>query len=220
MKSKKYVSSLSWLLLSCLLVFCACSDVTSVESDAASSALPADIMERLAERSAPRLAEGAIAPAFVVDPTWPMHLPNNWRIGQVGGLAVDQHDNVWVFHRPRSLGEVAAGGLGVAGTNDEGVAVDGLGYSREFEDQTAGCCVPAPSVLKFDQEGNLLDAWGGPQDPGFLENRCRTQEVAIGPGVSMGYLWTTTTLSMSPVTAVISPGSSRGRPHTETIRIF
>ena len=186
MKSKKYVSSLSWLLLSCLLVLCACSDVTSVESDAASSALPADIMERLAERSAPRLAEGAIAPAFVVDPTWPMHLPNNWRIGQVGGLAVDQHDNVWVFHRPRSLGEVAAGGLGVAGTNDEGVAVDGLGYSREFEDQTAGCCVPAPSVLKFDQEGNLLDAWGGPQDPGFLENRCRTQDGCYWPGREHG----------------------------------
>jgi DNA-binding beta-propeller fold protein YncE len=24
------------------------------------------------------------------------------------------------------------------------------------------CCVPAPSVLEFDQEGNLLQAWGGP----------------------------------------------------------
>ncbi|MCY3731988.1 MAG: hypothetical protein OXF98_11660, partial [Rhodospirillaceae bacterium] len=147
------------------------------------ASLPGDTAERLAERSAPRSAS---APSFVVDPSWPKPLPNNWRIGQVGGLAVDQHDNIWVFHRPRSLSRVAAGGLGVAGTNDEGGAVDGLGYPRAFGGQTAGCCVPAPSVLKFDQEGNLLDAWGGPQDPGFLENSCREEDGCFWPGREHG----------------------------------
>ena len=126
------------------------------ETKGASSALPGDTIERLAERSAPRLSEGASAPSFIVDPTWPKPLPDNWRIGQVGGLAVDQHDNIWVYHRPRSLSRSAAAGLGVAGTNDEGMPVDGLGNPRVFAEQTAGCCVPAPSVLKFDAEGHRV----------------------------------------------------------------
>ena len=186
MKETKHVVTM--LLIPCMLMVSACSDQVSVQVEVAatSSLLPEDTIERLAERSSPRLPEGATAPSFVVDPNWPRHLPNNWRIGQVGGLAVDRDDNIWVYHRPRSLSRVAAGGLGVAGTNDEGVPVDGLGYARVFEDQTAGCCVPAPSVLKFDREGNLLDAWGGPQDPGFLENNCRAEDGCYWPGREHG----------------------------------
>ena len=33
-------------------------------------------------------------PGFVVDPSWPQPLPNNWLLGQIGGLYVDQHDHV------------------------------------------------------------------------------------------------------------------------------
>ncbi len=158
----------------------------SAEAPAASPLLPADSIERLAERSAPRFSDGASAPSFIVDPSWPKTLPNNWRIGQVGGLAVDTHDNVWVYHRPRSLSSSASAGLGVAGTDADGVPVDGLGNSRAFADQAAGCCVPAPSVLKFDREGNLLDAWGGPQDPGFLETNCRAEDGCDWPGREHG----------------------------------
>ena len=145
-----------------------------------------EVIERIAERSAPRLAAGGSAPSFVVDPSWPKHLPNDWRIGQVGGIAVDSHDNVWVYHRPRSLEPSAAAGLGVAGTNADGVPIDGLGNPRPFAEQSAGCCVPAPSVLKFDAEGNLLDAWGGPQDPGFLETSCRVEDGCVWPGREHG----------------------------------
>ena len=152
----------------------------------AASALPSDLQALLAERSAPRLADGASAPGFVVDPSWPKPLPNNWRIGQVGGIAVDSHDNIWVFHRPRSLSSSASAGLGIAGENEDGVPVDGLGNPRPYVDQTSGCCVPAPSVLKFDQAGNLLDAWGGPQDPGFLENNCRAEDGCVWPAVEHG----------------------------------
>ena len=122
-----------------------------------------------------------MAPRFEVDPMWPKPLPNNWRIGQVGGIAVDQHDNIWVYHRPRSMEPSAAAGLGVAATNAAGVPIDGLGNPRPFAAQSAGCCVPAPSVLKFDTEGNLLDAWGGPQDPGFLDNSCRVEDGCVWP---------------------------------------
>ena len=45
----------------------------------------------------------AQSPAFRVDPYWPKPLPNNWIIGQVGGMAIDAQDNIWVFQRPRSL---------------------------------------------------------------------------------------------------------------------
>ena len=36
-------------------------------------------------------------PSFVIDPSWPQTLPNNWLLGQVGGLYVDQHDHVWIY---------------------------------------------------------------------------------------------------------------------------
>src|SRR5438445_741299 len=55
--------------------------------------------------------ESKVPPRFVVDPDWPKQLPNNWLIGQVGGLAVDSHNNIWIIQRPRTL------------TNDEAGAV-------------------------------------------------------------------------------------------------
>lgn len=45
----------------------------------------------------------AAPPTFKVDPFWPKPLPNNWIIGQVGGMTVDNNDNIWVFQRPRSV---------------------------------------------------------------------------------------------------------------------
>src|SRR5437764_9291396 len=49
-------------------------------------------------------------PRFEADPLWSQALPNKWVNGQVGGVAVDSHDNVWVFHRPATIpeGEKAA----------------------------------------------------------------------------------------------------------------
>ena len=37
----------------------------------------------------------AQSPAFRVDPYWPRPLPNNWILGQVGGISVDAQDNIW-----------------------------------------------------------------------------------------------------------------------------
>src|SRR6266478_5587043 len=48
-------------------------------------------------------------PGFVIDPSWPQQLPNNWLLGQVGGLYVDQHDHVWVYNRPRTMTTEEAG---------------------------------------------------------------------------------------------------------------
>jgi len=89
----------------------------------------------------PACAQG---PAFRVDPYWPKPLPNNWILGQVGGISVDASDNIWVFQRPRSL------------TDDEKGATLSPPRSK--------CCVPAPSVLVFNQSGEVVKSWGGPGD--------------------------------------------------------
>lgn len=79
-------------------------------------------------------------PEFKVDASWPS-LPETWIIGQVPGLTVDKHDNVWVLHRPNSL---SALDLGSAQTPPTGL-----------------CCEAAPHVLQFSPAGKLLRAWGG-----------------------------------------------------------
>ncbi|HUC54901.1 MAG TPA: hypothetical protein VMR90_12690 [Candidatus Cybelea sp.] len=91
-------------------------------------------------------AAPADPPAFKVDPSWPKELPNNWIMGQVGGMAVDRHDHIWVLQRP---------GLDT---------VDELGAAQT--PPRSMCCLPTPPVLVFDAQGNLLQSWGG-SGPGF-----------------------------------------------------
>src|SRR5712671_2852845 len=72
-------------------------------------------------------------PVFEPDPLWSQALPNKWVTGQIGGLAIDAHDHLWVFHRPDSIpeGEKAA----------------------SLNPPQAECCIPAPAVLEFDANG-------------------------------------------------------------------
>jgi hypothetical protein len=86
--------------------------------------------------------EAKTVPQFQVDPFWPKPLPNNWLVGQVAGVHVDKRDHIWIIHRPASLSEREVG------------ATSNPAISK--------CCYPAPPVLEFDQEGNLMRFWGGP----------------------------------------------------------
>ena len=38
----------------------------------------------------PCAATAGDVPTFSVDPSWPKQLPNNWILGQVGGITVDE----------------------------------------------------------------------------------------------------------------------------------
>lgn len=178
------------IVVSCCYGLSACSESVNApqpQGTPVAGDVPADvIMDDLRARSENRAPNGASAPSFVVDPNWPKPLPNDWLIGQVGGLAVDSEDNIWVYHRGRSLDESSVRALAPVGVDDAGNPIDGLGNSRALASRIAGCCAVAPSVLKFDQEGNLLDAWGGPQDPGFLENNCREEDGCFWPGREHG----------------------------------
>src|SRR3954463_14249620 len=87
------------------------------------------------------IAAAAEVPKFEVDPFWPKPLPNNWTLGQVAGVAVDERDHVWIMQRPRSLSRLEA--------------------AAAQKPPRAQCCVPAPPVIEFDPDGNVVQAWGG-----------------------------------------------------------
>jgi hypothetical protein len=76
------------------------------------------------------------APVYDVDPAWPKPLPNQWLLGAVAGVAVDANDHVWIVHRPATL----------------------------QPNETRSIWRAAPPVVEFDQQGNLVSAWGGPGD--------------------------------------------------------
>jgi hypothetical protein len=81
-------------------------------------------------------------PHYKVDGLWPKTLPNNWLLTNTTGLVVDKNDHVWVLNRPRMT---SADDAAAAQTPPVGE-----------------CCVPAPSLVLFDGEGNVLKSWGGP----------------------------------------------------------
>jgi hypothetical protein len=91
-------------------------------------------------------AASDLVPTFERDLNWPKPLPHKWITGEIPGIAVDSHDHIWVIHRPKTIRDQEKG--------------------ASLQPPTAECCIPAPPVLEFDTEGNLLQAWGGP-GPGF-----------------------------------------------------
>lgn len=93
------------------------------------------------EKKATVEAAGTQAPRFEVDPMWPKPLPNHWVIGAVIGVGVDAKDNVWIIHRQGSL-------------------EDKEKYAT-WKPAASECCAPAPPVLAFNSDGDLIAHWGG-----------------------------------------------------------
>ena len=91
----------------------------------------------------PRASDSASGvPTFTVDPSWPLQMPDKWIMGAVTAVFVDSQDHVWVTHLPETL------------TPEEISAV---------QDPPLGtCCVPAPIVIEFDPQGNVVQGWGDP----------------------------------------------------------
>jgi len=82
-------------------------------------------------------------PLFTVDTSWP-RLPDDLILGQVPGLSIGEDDTVWILTRPNSLGPTETG--------------------RDTDPPiTSACCSAAPHVLQFDQQGNIVRMWGGPE---------------------------------------------------------
>jgi DNA-binding beta-propeller fold protein YncE len=99
------------------------------------------------------------SPRFEYDASWPrLPLPNEWIFGEVGGVAVDGRDHVWVIQRPWTVIDRELG------------AVEGV----------TACCRPAPPVVEFDQEGHVVQAW--PE----LRHFAATSGTAAGQGFAVG----------------------------------
>ncbi len=91
------------------------------------------------------MGDGPMVPMFEVDPLWPKNLPNHGLMGPTIGVDVDSTDTIWLVHR---------------NTPDQFVARTEIGLVQD--PPLSECCQPAPPVLAFDQEGNLVHSWGGP----------------------------------------------------------
>ncbi len=101
--------------------------------------------------------DGREAPRFEVDPLWPKPMKNNWVLGQAIGVNVDSQDHIWIIHR-----------------GWDPAALDNTELADPLTGNNAGmhvgeCCNPSPPVMEFDQEGNMLQAWGGPSESGEYE---------------------------------------------------
>jgi sugar lactone lactonase YvrE len=104
--------------------------------------------QALLERTANAEGKATVqAPRFEVDPMWPKPLPNHWRMGSTIGVSVDTNDHIWIIHRG-------------------GATLDRKEKYAETTPPSADCCTSAPPVLEFDQDGNMIHAWGGPGGQG------------------------------------------------------
>ena len=107
----------------------------------------AQTAEQIAETAAANLRKAEAPPTFELDPSWPKQpLPNNWGLGIVWSARVDSRDHIWVLHQ-------------TAGDYSERIKAAGK--------------VPAPAVLEFDFQGNLLQAWGVPGQGGWTRGSDR-----------------------------------------------
>ena len=82
-------------------------------------------------------------PKYEIDPYWPKPLPENWVLGEAAGVCVDAHDHVFVLNRRN----FASTGFDLK----EGLTANELDAAR-----------PAPPVIEFDPEGNVVNSWGNP----------------------------------------------------------
>ena len=96
----------------------------------------------LLEKRANAAAAGLEAPRFEVDPLWPKPLPNHGILGMTGGVAGVAEDHRGIVHRTTTF--------------------EPMEIYAAAKPPAAECCLPAPPVLEFDEEGNLIGHWGGP----------------------------------------------------------
>lgn len=99
------------------LAGCQAGGPADMGGDAGASMMAAGLPNMPPDASGPQVPEGVAQ--FAVDPFWPQPLPNNWILGQVAGTAVDQNDNVWIIHRPRTAQGTNAGSTPLQTTRDQ-----------------------------------------------------------------------------------------------------
>ena len=148
----------------------------------------------------PAQAKAQGAPSFKVDAAWPSTLPYTWAFGMINGLAVGPDDHVWVLHEPRNM------------PGDEIAAVqDPAGFD---------CCIPAPEVLEFDQNGKVSEP--GPAGSAYPPGRWQRTALAWTKRETSGSLELaslgTQTFRASPWEPILRETQSRWTRSCATVR--
>jgi hypothetical protein len=65
-------------------------------------------------------------PKFEVEPSWPK-IPNRWVLGQLSSTAADEHDNIWILQRARTVKPGQKTGPAVMEFDQEGNYIRGWG---------------------------------------------------------------------------------------------
>src|SRR6267378_2857180 len=81
-------------------------------------------------------------PKYEIDPYWPKPLPNGWVNGWIGGVCVDARDHVFIVDR------------------------------RNLTDNEKEAGHPAPPVIEFDSDGNVVNSWGDPDTVPIWQHGC------------------------------------------------
>jgi hypothetical protein len=107
-------------------------------------AVTAAVVSLAVSMSGPTLAaaapQAAALPEYALDTSWPtLPLPNKWALGLINGIFVDARNHLWLYHSPDLVPKYA---LGAAANPPSGK-----------------CCVPAPAILEFDEQGNVVRSW-------------------------------------------------------------
>jgi DNA-binding beta-propeller fold protein YncE len=87
-------------------------------------------------------SNAVMAPHFLVDPLWPKPMGNQWILGNTIGVDVDDRDHIFIVHRTEDSIFRGNTEIGLKGGVSE-------------------CCTPAPPIIEFDLDGNIVNAWGG-----------------------------------------------------------
>ena len=116
-------------------------------------------------------AQAKQAPRFEVDPYWPKPMPKNWVMGMTIGVGISPDDHIWVIHRGNDVGNLDRTELAVV---------------KEGAPPVGECCNPAPPVLEFDQQGNLVGSWGGPSPDGKYDWPESNHGIAVD---HKGFVW-------------------------------
>jgi hypothetical protein len=74
--------------------------------------------------------QAAEVPQFKYDPAWPKPLPDEWVLGSVGSVCVDAQDHVFAVTRGQP------------------------------DPKERNLATPAPPVIEFDPDGNVVHSWG------------------------------------------------------------
>jgi hypothetical protein len=81
---------------------------------------------------------------YEVDPSWPKTLPEGWTLGRTGGLSITANDEIVICHR------------------------------QDLTEEELEISQPAPMVVIFDIEGNVIKSWGDKKDLPITPERLNT----------------------------------------------